>query len=88
MKQDASKSPAIHCYVTVAESSDLIRHTVQEPVSGPDYAGGDAPDMKSSKPNPLVMDSQNKKTVEGKPEKRQSKGKGKSGEIPKDQTTF
>ena len=88
IKQDASKSPAIHCYPNVVESSDLIRHTVQEQVSGPDYAGGDAPDMKSSKPNPLVMDSQNKKTVEGKVKKRPSKEKGKPGAIPKNQTTF
>ncbi len=88
MKQDESKFQAIHCYPNVVESTDLIRHTVQEPVSGIDYTGGDAPDMKSSEPNPIVMDSQNKRTVEGKPKKQPSKEKGKPGEIPKDQTTF
>ncbi len=88
IKQDASKSPAIHCYPNVVESTDLIRHTVQEPVSGPDYAVGDAPNLISSEPHPIVMDSQNKKTVDGKPKKRKSKEKGKPVEIPKDQTTF
>ncbi|MDO8872449.1 MAG: DNA-processing protein DprA [Methanoregula sp.] len=88
IKQDASKSLTINCYVNVVESSDLIRHTVQEPVSGLDYAGGNAQNMKSSEPNPIVMDSQNKKTVDGKPKKQQSEEKGKPGEIPKDQTTF
>jgi DNA processing protein len=88
IKPDTSKSPGIHCYVNVAESSDLIRHTVQEPVSGPDYAGGNSPDLRSSGHKPIVMDSQNKKTVEGKPKKQPSKAKGKPGAIPKNQTTF
>jgi DNA protecting protein DprA len=88
IKQGATKSPAIHCYPNVVESTDLIRHTVQEPVSGPDYPGGNSPNMRSTEPNPLVMDSQNKKTVEGKHEKRQSKEKGKPVELPKNQTTF
>jgi DNA protecting protein DprA len=91
IKQDTSKSQTINCYMNVVESTDLIRHTVQEPVSGLDYAGGNSPNLSSSEPNPVVMESLNKKTVDGKPKKpkkRQSKEKGKPGDILKGQTTF
>ena len=87
--QGAINSRTIKDFLNTAGSNELIKHTVQEPVSGPAYVMEYNPDEGFLKPNTVVKDTPNKKTTKGKSKKpKKAMSKGKSGDIPKDQTTF
>lgn len=87
--QDVSSPDAIKDFLNVTGSKELIKHTVQEPVSGPGYAIEDYPNIKFPKPNHVVKDTPNKKAAKGKSKKpKKTVSKNKPGDIPKDQTTL
>jgi DNA processing protein len=89
MYPNAPDSTAMNDFLNVAGSNELIRHTVQEPVSGPAYALEDYSNIKFPKPNLVVKDTPNKKAAKDKSKKpRKTISKAKPGDIPKDQTTL